>query len=184
MTPAPIAATNATAIAAKFADAMSTLASGVVLVTCRLADRPWGMTVTAFASVSAYPPTVLVSLGSETATARAIAATSAFGVSVLSRDQVDVAEYGAARGAAKFLDSLIEPRDRESASPAIAQALAHLDCDVVEAVDAADHTVFFGYVHTVRRRSGGDPLLYHGRGYRSFFAPAQTTERNLRCVSS
>ena len=67
MTPAPIAATNAAVAAAEFADAMSTLASGVVLVTCRLADRPWGMTVTAFASVSAYPPTVLVSLGSGTA---------------------------------------------------------------------------------------------------------------------
>jgi flavin reductase (DIM6/NTAB) family NADH-FMN oxidoreductase RutF len=184
MTTAPIAATNATVAAVEFADAMSTLASGVVVVTCRLADRPWGMTVTAFASVSPHPPTVLVSLGSGTASARAIAATSAFGVSILSRDQVDVAEYGAARGAAKFLDSLIEPRDRESASPAIAQALTHLDCDVVEAVDAADHTVFFGHVHTVRRRRGGDPLLYHGRGYRSFCAPEPTTERNLRCVSS
>ena len=32
---------------------MSALASGVVLVTCWIGDRPWGMTVTAFASVSA-----------------------------------------------------------------------------------------------------------------------------------
>jgi flavin reductase (DIM6/NTAB) family NADH-FMN oxidoreductase RutF len=184
MTPAHATETIATVAAAEFSDAMSTLASGVVLVTCRLIDRPWGMTVTAFASVSAHPPTVLVSLGSRTASARAIAATGAFGVSILSRDQVDLAEYGAARGAAKFLDSLTEPRDRESASPALARALAHLHCDVVEAVDAADHTVFFGHVHTVRRRRGGDPLLYHGRGYRSFFAPDPTTERNLRCVSS
>ena len=114
MTTAPIAATNASVAAAEFADAMSTLASGVVLVTCRLADRPWGMTVTAFASVSAYPPTVLVSLGAGTASARAIAATGAFGVSILSRDQVDVAEYGAARGAAKFLDDARRaPRSRK-----------------------------------------------------------------------
>lgn len=184
MTPAPIAASIPAVAAAEFADAMSTLASGVVIVTCRLADRPWGMTVTAFASVSAHPPTVLVSLGSGTAAARAIEATSAFGVSILSRDQVHVAEVGAARGAAKFLDSLIEPRDRGSASPAIAAALAHLDCDVFEAVGAADHTVFFGDVHAVRRRGDGDPLIYHGRGYGSVFAPEPTTERNLRCVSS
>jgi flavin reductase (DIM6/NTAB) family NADH-FMN oxidoreductase RutF len=154
---------------------MSTLASGVVLVTCRLADRPWGMTVTAFASVSSYPPTVLVSLGSGTVSARAIAATNVFGVSILSREQVNIAQHGAARGAAKFLDSLIEPRDRQSASPAVAQALAHLDCDVVEAVDAADHTVLFGHVRAVRRRRGGAPLLYHGRGYRAFSAPEATT---------
>jgi flavin reductase (DIM6/NTAB) family NADH-FMN oxidoreductase RutF len=180
----PIAATNATVSTAEFADAMSTHTSGVVLVTCRLADRPWGMTVTAFASVSAYPPTVLVSLGSGTSSARTIAATGAFGVSILSRDQVDVAEYGAAPGAPKFLDSLVAPGDRESESPAIARALAHLDCAVVAAVEAADHTVFFAHVHTVRRLRGGEPLLYHGRGFHSFSGPELTKERNLRCVSS
>jgi flavin reductase (DIM6/NTAB) family NADH-FMN oxidoreductase RutF len=179
-----IATTTAPVAAAEFAEAMSALASGVVLVTCRHAERPWGMTVTAFASVSAYPPTVLVSLGSESACARAIAETGAFGVSILSRDQVEVAEYGAAPGAPKFLDALVEPCDRQSKSPAIANALAHLDCVVFDAVDAADHTVFFGHVHTVRGLRGGDPLLYHNRGYGSFLAPEPTTERNLRCLSS
>ena len=50
---------------AEFVEAMSALASGVVLVTCWVGDRPWGMTVTAFASASANPPTVLVALSSE-----------------------------------------------------------------------------------------------------------------------
>jgi flavin reductase (DIM6/NTAB) family NADH-FMN oxidoreductase RutF len=177
------AATNAVA-APDFADAMSMLASGVVLVTCRLDGRPWGMTVTAFASVSARPPTVLVSLGSQTAGARAIAAARAFGVSILARDQVAVAEHGAAPGAAKFLDALVEPRERRSPTPAIARALAHLDCEVVDSVGAADHTVFLGHVHTVRGRGGGEPLLYHGRGYGSFLASEPTSKRTLRCLSS
>src|SRR5262245_25574593 len=110
-----IAATNAPEPPAGFADAMSTLASGVVLVTCRLDGRPWGMTVTAFASVSANPPTVLVSLRSDSPCARAIAATGAFGVSILSRNQTEIAEYGSAPGAPKFLEELVEPRDRGSA---------------------------------------------------------------------
>jgi flavin reductase (DIM6/NTAB) family NADH-FMN oxidoreductase RutF len=179
-----LAAATASVAADEFADAMSTLASGVVLVTCRLDDRPWGMTVTAFASVSAHPPTVLVSLGSGTACARAISATGAFGVSILSRDQAEVAEYGAAPGAAKFLDALVERCDRRSTSPAITNALAHLDCVVFDAVDAADHTVFFGHVRAVRGLRGDDPLVYHGRGYGSFVAPEPTAERNLRCLSS
>ncbi|HEX6699807.1 MAG TPA: flavin reductase family protein, partial [Gaiellaceae bacterium] len=176
MNPEPIAATSAAVAPADFALAMSALASGVVLVTCRVGGRPWGLTVTAFASVSADPPTVLVSLGSETASARAIAATGAFGVSILSRDQVHVAEHGAAPGAPKFLDSLVEPRDRGSASPAIAEALAHLDCQVIDAVDAADHTVFFAQVHAVRGGRSGEPLLYNRRSYGSFI------ERSLRCI--
>jgi len=179
-----IAAATTTVAADEFADAMSTLANGVVLATCRHADRPWGMTVTAFVSVSASPPTVLVSLGSETSTVRAIAATGAFGVSILAHDQVGVAAYGAAQGAPKFLDSLIEPGERDSESPAVAHSLAHLDCVVVDAVEAADHTVLFGRVDRVRRRSNGEPLLYHNRAYGSFFVPDATMERNLRCISS
>jgi flavin reductase (DIM6/NTAB) family NADH-FMN oxidoreductase RutF len=178
-------ATATTSVAAdEFAGAMSMLASGVVLVTCCRAERPWGMTVTAFASVSAHPPTVLVSLGSGTTCALAIPETGAFGVSILSRDQVDVAEYGAVPGAAKFLDALVERCDRRSTSPAIANALVHLDCVVFDAVDAGDHTVFFGHVRAVRGLRGGNPLVYHGRGYGSFVAPEPTAERNLRCLSS
>jgi flavin reductase (DIM6/NTAB) family NADH-FMN oxidoreductase RutF len=184
MTPVSIAARNGNAVSAsEFADAMSSLASGVVLVTSRVEDRPWGMTVTAFASVSADPPTVLVSLRSQSATARAIAANGAFGVSILSREQTEIAELGAAPGAPKYIDSLVEHRERSSSSPAVAHALAHLDCHVVRAVEEGDHTVFFGRVQTAGRRLGGAPLIYHARSYRSFLAP-EPTERNLRCVLS
>ena len=55
--------------AAEFLGAISSLASGVVLVTCWVGDRPWGMTVTAFGSASADPPTVMVALSSEAASA-------------------------------------------------------------------------------------------------------------------
>jgi flavin reductase (DIM6/NTAB) family NADH-FMN oxidoreductase RutF len=165
----------------EFADAMSALASGVVVVTSRFAGRPWGMTVTALASVSADPPTVLVSLGAETVSARSIVATGAFGVSILADTQVCVASHASAPGNTKFLDAFVERTERRSTSPPIANALAHLDCEVVDAVEAADHIVFFGRVHEARRRSGGAPLLYHGRGYTSL-RPA--TERNLRCLAS
>ena len=165
----------------QYTDAMSTLASGVLLVTSRVAGRPWGMTVTAFTSVSADPPTVLVSLGADTVTALAIGATGTFGVSVLADTQVCVAAYAAAPGASKFLDELVERSERDSESPAVADALAHFDCEVVEAVAAADHVVFVGRVLRVRRRPGGGPLLYHGRDYRAL---GPTTERNLECLAS
>ncbi len=178
------AATRRDVAAHEYAAAMTSLASGVVLVTCRHAGRPWGMTVTAFASVSVHPPTVLVSLGSRTVSAGAIAATGAFGVSVLSHDQLDVAEQGARSGAPKFIDALVERGEQSSASPAIANALAHFHCEVVDVVDAADHTVFFGHVRELRRGRSGDPLVYHGRGYGSFSPVEPVTERKLRCISS
>jgi flavin reductase ActVB len=169
----------------EFADAMSALGSGVVVVTCRLDDRPWGMTVTAFASVSADPPTILVSLGSETTSAQAIGVTRRFGVSILAEHQLSVARFGAARGAAKFLEPFVDSRAGSSASPVVSGALAHLDCSVADAVDVADHTVFFGRVRAARTSRSGSPLLYHRRAYRTFVEPARTSiGRNSRCHSS
>lgn len=151
---------------ARFADAMSALAGGVVLVTCWVGDRPWGTTVTAFASVSADPPTVLVSLGTETVSARAITPAGRFGVSILAADQVAVARHGSVPGAAKFLDPLTETGHASNASPVVAGALAHLDCEVADVARVADHAVFFGLVRAARSSAGGAPLLYHRRDYR------------------
>lgn len=159
----------------EFADAMSALASGVVLVTCWHGDRPWGMTVTAFASVSADPPTVLVSLGSGSTSARAIAATRRFGVSILAAEQIAVARYGSAPDAAKFLERFSQ--SAPDASPAVAGAPAHLDCELAEAIRVADHTVFFGRVLTARTSRARTPLLYHGRAYRRLAEPIRHSHR-------
>ena len=129
---------------------MSALASGVVLVTGWVGERPWGMTVTSFASVSAEPPTVLVSLGSVTTSARAIRATRRFGVSILAEEQLAVARLGSEPGAAKFLEAFVDPGDESSDSPVVTGALAHLDCELSEAVQIADHTILFGRVCAAR----------------------------------
>jgi flavin reductase (DIM6/NTAB) family NADH-FMN oxidoreductase RutF len=186
--PRPIAdAAPNVAPTADFAEAMSTLASGVVLVMSRLGDRPWGTTVTAFASVSADRPTVLVSLETEGTSARSISATGSFGVSILAAEHPALARYGSAPGATKFLESFAEGGDEAGASPAVAGALAHLDCEVVGAVPVADHTVFFGRVAAARASSGGAPLLYHRRAYRTLARPARAhppSGRSLRCLTS
>jgi flavin reductase (DIM6/NTAB) family NADH-FMN oxidoreductase RutF len=165
---------------AEFADAMSALASGVVLVTCRVGDRPWGMTVTAFASVSSDPPTVLVSLDSEASSLAPIQATRRFGVSILASGQEALADYAATPGATKFLEPFVEVG--HGATPAVAGALAHLDCDLSEIVEAADHVVLFGHVRAARRVRECPPLVYHRRAYRTVSDPA--TGRKIRCLSS
>jgi flavin reductase ActVB len=175
----------AAAQAPEFADAMSELASGVVVVTCWVGDRPWGMTVTAFASVSADPPTVLVSLDSDGAAARAIASTRRFGVSMLAAEQVALARYGSAPRATKFLEPFVEPRGGDE-SPAVAGALAHLDCEVAATVEVADHTVFFGRVRTAHSAPGSAPLVYQRRGYRTLepLSTRRSAKRRSRCPSS
>src|SRR5215211_817611 len=117
----------ATVARSAFTEAMSALASGVVMVTTRVDDRPWGTTVSAFTSVSAEPPTILVSLRSDAATAQGIDESGRFGVSILGRHHCAVARHGSERGASKFLERFADP-EGQSHSPSVAGALAHLDC--------------------------------------------------------
>ena len=161
----------ASAPAPEFLAAMSALASGVVLVTCRVDGRPWGMTVTAFASVAADPPTVLVSLRSDGVSARAIAASRRFGINILAEGQELVARRGSAPRAPKFIDDLAVPG-----------ALAYLECELADVAEVADHTVFFGRVLSVRVPQEGDPLVYHRRAYRTVSDPEMTKE--MTCLSS
>lgn len=176
----PLTKPTETVYRAAFAEAMSRLASGVTVVTCNRDGRPWGMTVTAVASVSADPPTVLVSLASTASSTDAVVATGRFGVSILEQSQQTVARYCSVPGAPKFLEPFISPRETQSESPMVAGALAHLDCELVEQLEVADHTVFFGRVCNARSTRSGRPLLYFDRDYRRL--AGRPTRRHTRGV--
>ena len=129
------------------------------------------MTVTSFASVSAEPPTVLVSLGSVTTSARAIRATRRFGVSILAEEQLAVARLGSEPGAAKFLEAFVDPGDESSDSPVVTGALAHLDCELSEAVQIADHTIPIAAFALHVSRSGTPPSTTAAATGRSLTVP-------------
>jgi flavin reductase ActVB len=153
------------AVGDAFRTAMSRLAAGVVMVTCRVDGKPWGLTVSACCSVSMDPPLILVSLGNTTASARAIAEQETFGVSVLGERLVDVARFGSSRGAPKFLDQLCADDNGSCVSPAVAGAVAHVDCRVEQRVPAGDHVLFIGRVCNALLGDGAAPLVYHDRTY-------------------
>jgi flavin reductase ActVB len=148
-----------------FRVAMSRLATGVVMVTCHVDGKPWGLTVSACCSVSMDPLLLLVSLGQDTASAHAIRANQRFGVSVLGESLIDVARFGAARGAPKFVHEYCHTDERRSETPVVASALAHVDCAVDQEVPAGDHVIYIGRVQNVVLSDGERPLVYYGRGY-------------------
>jgi flavin reductase (DIM6/NTAB) family NADH-FMN oxidoreductase RutF len=148
-----------------FRVAMSRLAAGVVMVTCHVEGKPWGLTVSACCSVSMEPPLILVSLGNTTASAHAIADQETFGVSVLGEGLMEVARFGSSRGEPKFLEHLCAEDLGTCVSPAVAGAMAHVDCSVERRVPAGDHVIFIGLVQNVVLADGDSPLVYHGRTY-------------------
>lgn len=152
----------------RFREAMSRLASGVVLVTASIDGRPWGMTVSAVCPVCIEPPTMLVSLSSRTALARAVADTGRFGVNILGEGAAGLARFGAAVGAPKFLDEGIgiETGGLHPAAVMVEGALGHADCEVVETVSHGTHSIFLGAVReiTVCPEPTG-PLVHYRRSF-------------------
>jgi flavin reductase ActVB len=151
-----------------FIAAMSQLASGVVMVTCTVDGQPWGLTVSACCSVSVTPALLLVSLGQQTTSARAIGETGRFGVSILGEAALDVARFGSAKGQPKFVHHFChggEEHPGGSRTPVVAGAIAHVDCVVEQRVGAGDHVIYLGAVEHVLTNLRDSPLVYYDRRY-------------------
>jgi len=146
-----------------YREAMSHLAATVSMVTTTVDERPWGLTISSCCSVSVAPPTVLISVATQTASAAAIRREGRFGLSILGRRGREAALAGSVQGTPKFLEEHCLPD--QSRTPIVRGALAHLDCSVIKEIEVVDHTVFFGEVDDVIMFKGERPLLYYARDY-------------------
>jgi flavin reductase (DIM6/NTAB) family NADH-FMN oxidoreductase RutF len=159
--------------AESFKAAMRLLAAGVVMVTARVGERLWGLTISSCCSISASPPRVLISLAQGASCRPAILATRRFGLSVLQAGQRPLAELGAVPGGRKEVDAFCESEASEGGHPLmIAGALAHLDCTVATTYEVADHTLIIGNVEAAVTRPDPDgPLLYYDRTFHRLGEP-------------
>jgi flavin reductase (DIM6/NTAB) family NADH-FMN oxidoreductase RutF len=158
---------GATDVGVLFREAMSRLAAGVVMITCEVGGRPWGLTATACCPVSVTPPLILVSLGEATVSAAAIGRSRRFGVSVLGSSAVEAARFASRQGQPKFIDAYCVPANPAAlaGTPVVRHAQAHVDCVVNQVHPAGDHTLFIGDVLAVRLNPGNRPLVYCSRQY-------------------
>lgn len=149
-----------------FRAALSTLPSGVVIVTTWLDGRPWGMTVSACCSISVEPPRVLVSLRQGSVTHDRVHEHGQLGINILGSDHKEVAELAARPGMPKFLDEHCLAGEEEGV-PRIDGALCHLACRVDESFPVGDHALVIAAVEGLAGAAiGSEPLVYFDRGYR------------------
>jgi len=153
-----------------FKTALGTFASSVNVITMwDEEDRPVGMTATAFASVSTDPLLVLICVNRSTRTYLHIATGGAFAVNILGSDAREVSDYCARPGLDKYLrEEWLAPRPGWR-SPALAGALAYLDCEVEQDVHAGTHAILIGRVISIGLNSDAAeplPLLHYRGAYR------------------
>ena len=146
-----------------FRAALGRFASGVTVVTARDAKgKDHGMTVSAFCSVSLDPPLVLACIGHEASMHAVISREERFGVSMLAAGQEALARRFADQRSDRF-DGVGYTRGRLGVA-LLDDALAHLECTVVDRRDAGDHTLVIGRVETAWTDQDR-PLVYYRGGY-------------------
>lgn len=157
--------------ATSFRQVMRKFATGVTVLTVRDAERLHGMTANAFASVSLSPTLVLVCILKGSTTHDFVSRAGSFAMNILSADQEHLAMRFAKQTAAPadpFAD--IAQHSVATGAPIFDDCVAYVDCRVVAAHDAGDHTIFVGEVQAADFGSARDrpPLLWLDGKYETF----------------
>lgn len=148
-------------MATTFREVMGNYPTGVTVVTMKDAEgNPIGMTVNSFASVSLDPVLILWSIDKKSHSYDKFIATEQFAVNILAADQGDLCTLFSSKVMDRF--NQCNWNETEQKLPALADALAVLQCKTFKQVDAGDHTILIGEVFDIRKETK-EPLLYHRR---------------------
>ena len=147
---------------------MGRFATGVTVVGARHGPLLAGMTANAIASISIDPPLMMASIARKAETHVAIVGSHAFAVSVLSREQRDLADCFAQPTTADKLKRFCDApwHEAETGSPILEGALAYFDCRLTARHDGGDHEIFIGEIVEAGYREDAEPLLWYASGYR------------------
>jgi flavin reductase (DIM6/NTAB) family NADH-FMN oxidoreductase RutF len=141
--------------------------AGVTIVTIQEGGRIHGLTVSAFASVSAEPPLIAVIIENRhKAHALLEQPDAVFAVNILGEEQSELSNrFAWVKDEDRFAEG--DWTTAVTGAPVLRNALAWLDCHIESRLPAGSHTVYLGLVQA----SGvpepeAPPLIYWNRGYR------------------
>lgn len=148
----------------EFRRVLGHFAAGVTVLTTVGEDGcPYGLTATAFTSVSLAPPLVLVCVDKGADSYPHFQASGVFAVNFVRVDHEHLSRHFAVSGGDKFTEVVF--RHGVTGAPVLADALGYLECRIVQIVAGGDHTIFLGQVEAADAHEG-EPLLYYRGSYR------------------
>jgi len=153
-----------------FRQAMGRFATGVTVVTTICDGQPYGLTLSAFCSISLDPLLVLVSLQQTSQTLAVIGRSGCFAVNVLSAQQRPLAlRFARTDRQGKTFGDI--PHHRGVLAVALFdEALARVECRVVGRYPGGDHVLLLGQVTAIEWSSEAqarEPLLFYRSAFRA-----------------
>ncbi|MFV0375002.1 flavin reductase [Microbacterium sp.] len=143
---------------AVFRNVVGHFASGVTVITTVDDGVLYGTTASAVSSLSMDPPMMLMCLNRSSTTHDAVQRSGAYGISILTAEQGQLARQFGRKGGDKFAG--VDYHLSEYGVPLLDGALATIVCAVDETAVGGTHTVFLGKV-VEADATGGEPLAYY-----------------------
>ena len=148
-----------------FRSVLGRLPTGVVVITGGEPQRPSGLVVGSFMSVSLEPPLVAVCVAKTSTSWPAIETGGHFCANVLAQGQEALARQFAASGGDKFRGVSFSPAPA-SGAPLLEQVAAWIDCRIYERYEAGDHWLVLGEVLELSGVGDGGALVFHSGSFR------------------
>jgi flavin reductase (DIM6/NTAB) family NADH-FMN oxidoreductase RutF len=150
-----------------FRKALRHFPAGVTIVTVRAGEKVHGLTVSAFASVSAEPPMIMIIIENRHRAYSLLQETEAvFAVNILGEEQSELSNrFAWVKDEDRF--AMGNWSKAETGAPILVDALAWLDCRIHARYPAGSHTIYVGEVQASSvPQEEAPPLVYWNRGYR------------------
>jgi len=144
-----------------YRETVANFPSGVTVVTTRDSGEDFGLTVSAFTSLSLDPPMVLVSIDRKSKSHQHLVEGAPIGISVLAAGHTDVAGQFAPHVDDRFAGINIVRRGEQDI-PFVGDAAAWFLGDVRDRYVGGDHIIITVAVRECGWHDGGRPLLYRG----------------------
>jgi flavin reductase len=150
---------------------MGHFATGVTIVTTRYGDgdQIWGMTANAIVSLSLDPPLVLITVTRDNYMRECLLKGQCYAINILTTEHEAISRRFATRGPKDFSDLALTTAS--TGAPILADALAFVDCRVVQILPGGDHDIFLGEIVAGELRSG-QPLVFYAGQYNRLAAPS------------
>jgi flavin reductase (DIM6/NTAB) family NADH-FMN oxidoreductase RutF len=152
---------------AKFRQVLGHFPTGVTVITALYEDKPVGLAVGSFASLSLDPPLVLFCPGAQSSSWPKIREAGSFCVNVLAGDQEHICRVFASKDPDKFAQIGWEATVK-TGSPRINGVLAWIDCTIEAILPGGDHDIVVGRVHDLDAADSAGPLVFYRGGYGGF----------------
>jgi len=140
---------------------------GVYVVTARTKEKINGMTAAWISQVSMNPVLLMVSIAPARYTYGLIKESGYFAINVLAEGQEGLAQsFGFRSGRKHDKFQNIPFFDATNGSPVLSDAMAFVECRLVEAFTAGDHSLFIGSIAEAKiLKSDQQPLIFRWDDY-------------------